>query len=245
MTGKRRVPSPTEAALRPRQVAGRSRSTRSTPPTATGSLVDPRERPCGSCGASLATYRAGTRYCSSACRSRAYDRRTGRHPGAGPRQAKRAIPWPEWGIEPCPRCRYPSADGGYCPACGWSLPRPGTPGGWALHPAGSLSGPVFTSGRARRTGPRLEAMSPVGGSAGELDRLGAAAIPPQEPGQVGIDRRRQGPTGRASARRRLRSSKGSVGAMTPGTPQARGATAAAGARRRSTAHRFRIVPSPR
>ena len=27
-------------------------------------------------------------------------------------------------IEPCPRCSYAYADGGYCESCGWSLPHP-------------------------------------------------------------------------------------------------------------------------
>jgi hypothetical protein len=29
---------------------------------------------------------------------------------------------PSYSIEPCPNCRFPEADGGYCPECGWSLP---------------------------------------------------------------------------------------------------------------------------
>lgn len=29
---------------------------------------------------------------------------------------------PTYSIEPCPACQWPEADGGYCPACGWSAP---------------------------------------------------------------------------------------------------------------------------
>ena len=46
-------------------------------------------------------------------------------------------------VEPCPKCSFPEADGGYCAACGWSLPRPGTPGGWPIHPAGTVAGRLF------------------------------------------------------------------------------------------------------
>jgi len=29
---------------------------------------------------------------------------------------------PTYVIEPCPRCTFPEADGGYCAECGWSAP---------------------------------------------------------------------------------------------------------------------------
>lgn len=33
---------------------------------------------------------------------------------------------PSWSLiaDQCPRCSFPEAAGGYCEACGWSLPHP-------------------------------------------------------------------------------------------------------------------------
>ena len=36
-----------------------------------------------------------------------------------------AIAHPTYTIEPCPRCGYPEADGGYCPECGTTTHRKG------------------------------------------------------------------------------------------------------------------------
>lgn len=47
---------------------------------------------------------------------------------------------PGYTVEPCPKCGYPEADGGYCPDCGASCPRPGTRGGQPLYPPGTRHG---------------------------------------------------------------------------------------------------------
>lgn len=43
----------------------------------------------------------------------------------------------QYSIEPCPECGFGEADGGWCPDCGWSLPRP------ELQPANTSHGPLF------------------------------------------------------------------------------------------------------
>jgi hypothetical protein len=114
------------------------------PPTRTESAASHSAAACEVCGADIATMRTGTKYCGSACRSRSYDQRTRRYPGTGPSPVKNygtALVHPGYSVERCPRCDFPEADGGYCAACGWTLPRPGTPGGWPLHPAGTVHGP--------------------------------------------------------------------------------------------------------
>lgn len=93
---------------------------------------------CRSCGASLAGRRANVMFCDKRCQKRA-ERGM---PAAGPRRAAWTVPLahPSWSVEPCPKCEFPEADGGACANCGWTLPRPGTSGGWTLHPAGTVHG---------------------------------------------------------------------------------------------------------
>jgi hypothetical protein len=105
--------------------------------------VTPTAPSCGSCGASLAIRRAGTKFCDSRCRKRA---KRGMAPAEKPvRRYSTPLAHPTYCVEPCPRCGFPEADGGACKDCGWMLPWPGTPGGWALHPAGTMHGPVYDS----------------------------------------------------------------------------------------------------
>jgi ribosomal protein L32 len=111
-------------------------------PTVSGAQTGLVGRVCVICGASIAAHRAGTKFCGSACRSRAYDQRSGRRPAAGPRAQRysAALTHPTYSVESCPKCGFPEADGGACANCGWTLPRPGTQGGWTLHPAGTVHG---------------------------------------------------------------------------------------------------------
>lgn len=113
-------------------------------PTVSGGPAGSEGRSCAICGVPLTGFRASARYCSSACRARAYDRRTGRRPATGTRITGWHVPLahPTYAVEPCPRCGFPEADGGACASCGWTLPRPGTPGGWHLYTAGTVCGPV-------------------------------------------------------------------------------------------------------
>jgi hypothetical protein len=116
--------------------------TTGAPPTAvvtrTRAGTSPRPAACEVCGTDIATMRAGTKFCSHRCQVRA-----SRGMGAPPpvRNYGTALTHPGYSVERCPRCDFPEADGGYCLACGWTLPRPGTPGGWPLHPAGTVHGP--------------------------------------------------------------------------------------------------------
>jgi hypothetical protein len=97
-------------------------------------------RICASCGADLTARRANVKFCSGRCQKRS-ERGM---PPAGPRKASHSVPLahPSYSIERCPRCDFPEADGGACANCGWTLPRPGTRGGWTLHPAGTIHGPA-------------------------------------------------------------------------------------------------------
>ena len=124
-----------------------AQGTRTAPPAAS------RATSCEVCGADIATMRAGTKYCGNRCSKRA---QAGL--GAPPpvKSYGTALAHPTYNVERCPRCDFPEADGGYCPSCGWSLPRPGTPGGWPLHPAGSLHGPVWDA-HGQRVTPRKQA----------------------------------------------------------------------------------------
>jgi ribosomal protein L32 len=96
------------------------------------------DRSCAVCGAPLSHARA--KFCGSRCKQRSYAGL-----GAAPVVRRYSVPLthPGWSVEACPKCGYPEADGGACADCGWTLPRPGRPGGWTLHPAGTLHGPVY------------------------------------------------------------------------------------------------------
>ena len=118
-----------------------------TPSNAPALAVVPRIVPetgavgrfCALCGTDIAAMRAGTIYCTPRCAKRAS---RGMAPAPKVRTYGTTLAHPGYSVERCPRCDFPEADGGYCAACGWTLPRPGTPGGWTLHPAGSVHGPI-------------------------------------------------------------------------------------------------------
>jgi hypothetical protein len=116
------------------------------PPAVTGSSgpgMAPVARFCAHCGTAIDAGMFGTRrYCDERCRAR---HRRGL-PVVARTVTRRtytvALAHPSYSIEPCPKCGYPEGDGGWCPDCGWTLPPPGTPGGWTLHRPGGVTGPI-------------------------------------------------------------------------------------------------------
>ena len=124
------------------------------PPTAlvsvSGSTNAVSAHLCASCGADLAGRRRNVRFCDKRCTKRA-----ARGMAPAGRRATRytvALSHPTYSVEPCPKCGHPEADGGACADCGWTLPRPGTPGGWPLHPAGTVHGPMYGNAAGRPAG---------------------------------------------------------------------------------------------
>jgi predicted RNA-binding Zn-ribbon protein involved in translation (DUF1610 family) len=103
---------------------------------------------CGSCGAPIDARRKGTKFCSPRCAKRAA---TGLPPA--PKVHRYSIPLchPGYCVEPCPKCAFPEADGGYCADCGWTRPLPGIPGGEILHLEGTCHGPTYGERAPRRT----------------------------------------------------------------------------------------------
>jgi predicted nucleic acid-binding Zn ribbon protein len=130
----------------------------SVDPNATNPVVTEQVPPaddqhtlCALCGTPIDAGMFGTRrYCSGRCKTRAARGQPAMP--APPKVRRYSVPFthPGWSVEPCPKCGFPESDGGACEDCGWTLPRPGTPGGWTLHPAGTVHGSSSRSGGTSR-----------------------------------------------------------------------------------------------
>jgi hypothetical protein len=118
---------------------------------ATDPVAEARETPdgdqhgtCGQCGAPIARgMRATRKWCSRRCETRHARGQPATPAPPKTRTYGTTLTHSGYSVEQCPQCNFPEADGGACAACGWTLPRPGRPGGWPLHPAGTVHGPVY------------------------------------------------------------------------------------------------------